>query len=451
MRSLKFFLAIFSFMILQESWGSEPKVIYTMGNASGLLSVNVPFDVTGSSPRLLQYNYSIVKPRVPVDSPVTIVWLGGGPAEALVNHQQLVSEMFPPEVQVLLVEYRGFGVNKPIASSGPGNEVTEFVDSAFKDFNSDTITTDVIEVLKSEKIEKYILFGQSFGTIVATKLAALSEQNGLKKPFRVVLEGSIAKSPTLEEAQETAKLFNVLLKQLDTAAHKVLQDSKSFDYTRAEWDILFRYFVLANGGDFAVDQFNTLIPYFYGTLEQIEAGKAYVAPLIKAAKDALGESYKEYGQHEQSFESLATLAQRQIAPKILLSEIRYDSAELVLRDGTYSVEQNQFDESLIKHFNPFDSSKWQISSPVYYIHGELDTATYLGTGKSHANSQFSTPFKCFSVVENVGHSPLSMLDSSMKHQVWLKVISGKLLNEVIPNSKLDLSTSSETCKSLLEN
>jgi pimeloyl-ACP methyl ester carboxylesterase len=175
-------------IVILLAFRAEARVFKTVVGVGGLKSIEVPLN--DGSADSLEVHYQIVAPGVSSEkNGTTLVVLPGGPEATLEKNIKDGFRRWPSEMPKFVMDYRGFGVNAPV-------DMKIFESEGFKDFNTTTIAKDIILVLKAEGIENYIVFGRSFGTLIGTKVGAMAENMGLKKPRAVVLEGSLGGSPT---------------------------------------------------------------------------------------------------------------------------------------------------------------------------------------------------------------------------------------------------------------
>jgi len=113
----------------------------------------------------------------PSTAPVGIV-LPGGPGAPSIGYPS--GTIFPPTFNVIYTDVRGVGCN--INSANP--------------FGSDALTTeyfsrDVLSIVQVLGLTKYVLYGVSYGTVQATVMANIAQQEGIQAPSALVLEGIV--------------------------------------------------------------------------------------------------------------------------------------------------------------------------------------------------------------------------------------------------------------------
>lgn len=140
-----------------------------------------PISNDGSSDGTYEYGFRFKAPTS--EGAPVLVFLPGGPGSTSIDRPPT----FVPEGWgYLLTDPRGVGCNTLAALPSPA------ISSAF--FRTQEIAGDVIAAIRNRKLENYILFGVSYGTLLATTVAHELEVDNWTPPKAVVLEGVLGKA-----------------------------------------------------------------------------------------------------------------------------------------------------------------------------------------------------------------------------------------------------------------
>lgn len=148
----------------------------------GLETVKIP-KVKGSSDSFLYHYLFDPVQGAPATSGMTVVALPGGPGSSNIARLKDIRPFVPETYNLLLIDARGTGCNSDANLSG-------------NDFSSYNHAYDVFQVIstlqKRGQMDKFILLGQSYGTVTATILSSILPNS--MKPEAVVLEGTLGRA-----------------------------------------------------------------------------------------------------------------------------------------------------------------------------------------------------------------------------------------------------------------
>ena len=149
------FVFIFTFATLTIAAPCNHSNVKTLSNLSTYIS----------QPSTFEYKYQYFPPATAND-PV-VIFLTGGPGQTAIGNKM---SSFPKEFGQILIDPRGIGCNLPsTATAYPGDFYT-----------TDNYVKDLLEVVKDTGVtQNLIVYGISYGTIVATQLASELERNGI--------------------------------------------------------------------------------------------------------------------------------------------------------------------------------------------------------------------------------------------------------------------------------
>lgn len=115
----------------------------------------------------------------------TLVYIPGGPGGAVsyAPGEIFSLKQLPADIQFLFLDLRGTGINLELGEEDP------------KNLSTAKSVDDIIEVLKHARLSNYVIWGNSYGTIVATQLTHRLEAIQFNQmPKATVLEGTFGKA-----------------------------------------------------------------------------------------------------------------------------------------------------------------------------------------------------------------------------------------------------------------
>lgn len=143
------------------------------------------------------FKYKCIDPNYP-----TIIYLPGGPGAP--------SSDFPPEIttvaNLILTDARGTGINENFWDQGGSPE----------DVSSEILAEDIMAIVDQFHLKKYVLYGHSYGTVLATVTAHKIEASELPRPLAIVLEGPTGRY--LEDSEQLAATNRALKNLADNSS-----------------------------------------------------------------------------------------------------------------------------------------------------------------------------------------------------------------------------------------
>lgn len=349
------------------------------------------------------YKYAIRKGS-DLDKP-TVLFLPGGPGLPSIGSS---NPRVPKEFSAIQTDPRGVGCNSP---EGANTYPDDF-------YKTENLAADVVAIVKAEQLSNYIIYGESYGTQLATVVSAQLQSSGLPLPKAVVLEGVLGRAFRAQEAaQGYIDLWDKIKSLLSPGAVSALSQPETLGYNSSVWGSFFETYSLLGTmpAGFVVKNLLSLTdPVFsqeqrqplIANLEQKKGGALLDANSSRLYKQiACNEIVDDYGP-ENNFQ----LTEGRLVP----------------------VSQSYCGE--LKLSRPFDSAKYQIQVPIYYFEGTFDPATPMTQARYHFDHQTSAP-KVFVTVDEGGHGALSFSASLCSSNIW------KLIGE----GQLDLSASLQSC------
>lgn len=357
-------------------------------------AVQVPWDPSKPKSATFEYRfkYEIVNPLFPT---VVILPEDLGQTAILPTGKWPLGAV-PADYNKIYIDPRSQGCNYAPES----NVLAQYLKTEF-------VVNDIFLALKSIDLKNYIIYGASYGSIVATQLAKKIESEKFELPKALVLESAVGK-----------KFDNF--------------DSYFYFFQHA-WDNTFKQLP---------PQWKT---YFHSGRNEATFSKSQWASLISSDM-TIGDVPEAPVNGNYLFFHLSLLElyfAEKITPKeqpylpILFSKLRDPQfPNLFFRmigcgeiwgDWYYgrSLENGRIVRTGknvckgIEYSSPYDAAKFQVSNdiPIYYFHGTHDPTTPLITALYHFAVQRKTNRQFFTVA-GAAHAPLSGSLRRCADQIW---------------------------------
>jgi len=306
-------------------------------------------------------------PEMPV-----VINIPGGPGQGSIGRPLSI----PYEFGIVRTDPLGAGCNTD--ASLPIEEIT-----------SEDIADGIVAVVRELQPKHYILYGASYGTMVATIAAAKLNQLGPPTPMAVVLEGVIGRAYTPQESlQGFLRGWERLKSQLPAAVVDALSEKTApLGFAPEIWGGWLQQLQLygaspSGGPGFAVNVLSGLDP------SAPEAGREVLrSQLSLFAKPA---------------EEAHVALYRSIACREIDGTTRGQKTDMALREGQLVPLAEGFCGERIMT-RPFDAAKYQITAPIFYFSGGWDPATPEFQTEYHYESQITARNKTWVRVPTGGH------------------------------------------------
>lgn len=339
--------------------------------------------------RPFSYRYAY-RPAEEANMPV-VIHIPGGPGQGSIGKPLSL----PYEFGVVRTDPLGAGCNAN--TSLPADEIT-----------SEDIAQAVLAVVKEIRPKRYILYGVSYGTIVATIAAAKASKAGLPPPAAVVLEGVIGRAYTPEESlRGFLEGWERLKAELPAGALRALSTEQPLGFEPEIWggwiQQLLLYGASANGGlDFAVDVLSKLDP------SAPEAGREFIRHQLRL--------------FSQPTEAARVALYRAIACREIDGATLGQQTDTALRGGRLVPIEAGFcgDRTMSR---PFDAANYQIKAPVFYFSGGWDPATPEFQTRYHYESQAASR-KTWVRVPTGSHLSLTNNLMDCQNALWKDIATG---------------------------
>jgi pimeloyl-ACP methyl ester carboxylesterase len=355
------------------------------------------------------YGFRFKAPTAP-GAPV-LVYLPGGPGSSSTDKPPT----FVPEGWgYLLTDPRGVGCNT--LARVPSAEISSLF------FQTKEIAEDVIAAIRQQKLDAYILFGLSYGTLLGTTVAYGIEAQGVAPPKAVVLEG------VLGEAFPSSYMGDEYIKQWDRVRGVLPADVLTELDTK---DV--PYGVDAEGWSRAL-------------MALLMAGPNVTANLVaslsttlnipeESRQVALSQITRIAAQHPHT-EPGAVELYREVACREIMDNVPANDLDVVFTRGKLVPNLAEAgtkcgDAHLV---TPFDSAKLPFAAKLYDFIGSVDVATPTWQGAYHFEHHQGGPAVRI-VSQGAGHNSLEHDQVQCAPQLMASIWAGGT----------DIRTVAQTC------
>jgi len=361
------------------------------------------------NPTLIEYKVEYHHARSP-ELP-TIVFLPGGPGAVSIGkkHPDL-----PADYGYINTDPRSVGCNELSSKSFPD-----------KSISSEMLANDVATVVASLGLKSYILYGQSYGTLLATVTAKRIEDLKMQPPQAVVLEGTLGKAfESLEEMNsEFVSQWNLVKHQMPNSVLEDLEHNRlPFGLSADEMGRSVQKLLMIGSqqGVYLPDR-------LFAMIGSGDAGQLSTAKTIFS-------SFKNPSLKDAAAERLYRLiACQEISPG--------NNDDLKLIDGKLEAAKPDLCGDLHFGKDKYDSKNFQIQEPIFYFNGERDPATPITQMQYHYESQHLGR-KTKVIIPNAGHAPISFSLAACMPDIWKSIPNGseeirKLAAPCVSNVKIE--------------
>ncbi|MGZ6438814.1 MAG: alpha/beta fold hydrolase [Pseudobdellovibrionaceae bacterium] len=369
---------------------------------------------------MYQYEIRRAQPGYP-----TVIKIPGGPGQGYIGQAAKLGERdgIPKEFGIIALDPRGVGKN----SFGP--------DLQGRLYSTAHNVKDIKEIIKAEKINSYIVHGQSYGTIVATEFGhAISNQSDIAKPLGIVLTGVAYDGAMKNYHASFNEQLNRLMrayssqekKNISAGLQKILSDiyhGNQLAFAGAITQLL-----IVNIEDpMATRVQNIDFRRFFDLLakQKMESDNPVYDSLVRFAEPSLKyASSISIGLRNNTMGEVIKCSEMGTmdAP-----DLSFDIAHVKFIDGPPDCPLKGYklkNEYHVKHF-PISGI------PLYYVQGALDPATSLSGAKKHYGDQELAP-KIFIEITNQSHNGLLGL-MDCKEKIWFAFSNGiKAVQDLMP-------------------
>jgi len=330
------------------------------------------------------------------DSPHTLVVIPGGPGgTSMQGHLSL----YPSEFNLLLIDPRTIGCNNE-------NPV-----SAAENISTLAQARDLASAVEQLHLKNYFIYGQSYGTQVATVATWLLERKGLP-PDAIVLEGAVGTERSFLDGYNRVltRLLSRLPNSVSDQIRSISEELPLLNFKAKPWAYLILQYLPAGAPDNTqASLLENLINNGLGA-QANGLGKAVLESELSAmAKEA---DSKNDPTLDRFFLDIAC---RESFP-IIADDFTLSNGKITVRPGAHNrCSGYAFDR-------PYDPHQFQLHTPIWYLQGTEDPSTPLEDALYHFNGQVFTK-RTFIEFLGGGHSVSATHQTCMK-QVWKNIMGG---------------------------
>lgn len=352
--------------------------------SDSIKELSVPLEPSHIEP---SFNLKIEHHPASSDQP-TVIFLPGGPGGTSIGkkHAEL-----PASYGFINTDPRSVGCNE---SPDPNTFSDDVISTA-------ALANDVAMIVKGLSLSNYIIYGQSYGTLLATVSAKRIEELKLPSPKAIVVEGTVGKA--FESLDEMNSEF--------VHQWKLIKDTMP---------VAMRNKIDANQLPFGMssDELGRSVK----TLMVIGSQQGvYLADLVferAASEDANLQAWAKIVLTSTKNPSLKDAAAERLYRLIACKEIAPgNNDDLKIIDGKIFAANPDLCGELRFGPNRFDAKNIQLKTPIFYFNGARDPATPLAQMQYHYDSQQNTR-KTKIIIPNAGHGPIGFSLSACMPQAW---------------------------------
>lgn len=361
-------------------------------NSSAVKKIEVPIYHNKTSPTFT-YRFSVSE-REDKDSPL-LIFIPGGPGQTSME----AGLPYPYKYAIVRTDPRGMGCNAN--SLIPRDSLS-----------SEAIARDIVSIVRELKPKRYFIHGVSHGTMVATIVGKILQEENLPGPEAIILEGVVGRAFLPDEyINDVLSQWRRVKSKLPSSLQESLKNNIPFNLSPLEWSAwlssILAYGILPDGSDFAYDQLMLFDPKADHDDREI---------LERTIKRTLSVPLTL-----QKINLFKEIACREFVPDI--REVRYDyswvNGNLVATDDRLCTG--------IPFDRAFDSKNYQIKAPIYYISGGMDPITPPAHARFHFENQ--TGARVLISVTEGGHNPLGVNLFDCANAFWINMLK-KDFNEI---------------------
>ena len=289
----------------------------------------------------------------------TLIFLPGGPGQPSIGTP---SEPFvPPGFGLVQTDPRGVGCNElPAGSIGDERSF----------YRTDELARDVLAIVDELDLDNYVLYGVSYGTVLATVTAHLAEKGGVAPPRAVILEGVVGRAFAETEfmGQGMIDQWNDVIPVLPADAMAVLSEATPLGLTPHDWGEYatgrLPYGRNLEGSTLASELFLLSEEAVAQTGKTLEENRALLASAVREAASS------------DEVDAAGLRLYRNIACREIADQATADALDVVL-DGGHLVPAPGRGEMCtgLALDDPFDVRNYPFTAPTYYVTGTRDPNT----------------------------------------------------------------------------
>jgi proline iminopeptidase len=366
---------------------------------AGVMTVERPmFPDRADSPA---FGFSFkVHPGTDPDAP-TVIYLPGGPGQAGITAERDPS-LVPAAYTLIQTDPRGVGCNAPASAD-------HYPDDYYQTMH---FATDVLAIVEHLELDDYILYGVSYGTVLATVTASMAEAEGIKPPQALVLEGVVGQPFKDGEVEAPYQLeWRAIRDRLpENIRSQLMSEPLPLGLSAEEWGAgittMLSVGMLQLEGTYAEALLYNLLPE--ATEEQRAGLRELVLQLGHSDIDAFGMRLHEVvACHEITETNFRAM--------------KLENGELVRTEAYCTSDPVDL---------PYVAGEWPVTAPIYYFNGTNDPNTPMWQAQVHYEAQ-TTAERHFVAISGGGHNPLIFNLDDCKPDIWAAIDAGTGFDEAI--------------------
>lgn len=371
---------------------------------AGVMTIERPMLPGAGSPT---FGYSFkLHPGTDPDAP-TVIFLPGGPGETSIQAERDAAYV-PLTYPLITTDLRGTGCNAPVS-------VDHYPDDFYR---STAFADDVVAIVEELALDDYVLYGLSYGTLLATVVAHRLEQRGLPLPRALVLEGVLGEAFDADRPRD-----DIAFQERWRAVRDSLDD-----------DIRSQLMSEPLPLGLNAEQWGTSISRALSVgASPLSEGNDYLFALLQVLAPGSGEA--ERAAVRSTLESFAAspidAMSERLHHVVTCRELAEDDYEsMTLQAG--ELVTTTYDCTDVALSEPFRASDWPVRVPIYYFSGTEDPNTPPWQALAHFEAQVTAARQLIQV-EGGGHNPLLFNLGECAAPLWGAMTSGADLEGALAN------------------
>lgn len=385
-----------------------PDVARPPAPAAGSVCVTAPTGVmTIERPMFPEYadsptfGYSFkVHPGTDPDAP-TVIYLPGGPGQGSISAERNLG-LVPAAYTLIETDPRGVGCNAPASAEHYPDEF----------YQTTLFAGDVLAIVEHLQLDDYILYGVSYGTVLATVTASMAEAEGIEAPRALVLEGIVGQKFEDGEVEEPYQLeWRAIRDRLpESIRAQLMTEPLPLGLSAEEWGAgittTLSLGMLQLQGTVAEGLLSNLAPE--ATEEQRAALRETLLQLGHSDIGAFGQRLHDVVACHEITETN-------------FRAFKLENGELVRTEAYCTSDAVDL---------PYFAEEWPVTAPIYYFNGTNDPNTPMWQAQAHYEAQTSTE-RHFVAISGGGHNPLIFNLDDCKSDIWAAIDAGAGFDEAM--------------------
>jgi pimeloyl-ACP methyl ester carboxylesterase len=355
---------------------------------AGVRSISLPWYHDQKNSNKFVYKYRVY--RKPEFNKPTVVFIPGGPGQVSINNLIATDKLIPIDWGLILTDPRGVGCN---------DDKNILYPPVF--FKTEYIATDILGAIIDSQIpiSSIILYGASYGTVVATEIADIAARQGLESFKQIILEGTLGRSFIQKEyASEYETQWELYFSSLSEETKTALKNINTIITPSLlnSWSDFLQEYLLVGG----FQNKGHILDYPISLLLSANGKEELVSQYLNS-----------------TIQSSTTLSNSdQLWANIWCGELNSegDTWEPIFDTKASRLKviqkQDNFRCHEVKQNSVYNASLKVIRENIIYFHGEADPAVPLWSGQYHFNNIQGSGYRILYIFPKMGHSPLRTLN-----------------------------------------